>query len=46
METERIELSSAGCKPAVLPLNDVPVVAEVGIEPDLMTAYETAVCAS
>ena len=35
-----------GCRPAVLPLNDVPVVAEVGIEPDLMAAYETAVCAS
>ena len=46
METERIELSSAGCKPAVLPLNDVPMVAEVGIEPDLMAAYETAVCTS
>ena len=46
METERIELSSAGCKPAVLPLNDVPMVAEVGIEPDLVAAYETAVCTS
>ena len=46
METERIELSSAGCRPAVLPLNDVPMVAEVGIEPDLMAAYETAVCTS
>jgi hypothetical protein len=46
VETERIELSSAGCKPAVLPLNDVPMVAEVGIEPDLMAAYETAVCTS
>ena len=46
VETERIELSSAGCRPAVLPLNDVPMVAEVGIEPDLMAAYETAVCTS
>ena len=46
METESIELSSAGCRPAVLPLNDVPMVAEVGIEPDLMAAYETAVCTS
>jgi hypothetical protein len=46
VETERIELSSAGCKPAVLPLNDVPMVAEVGIEPDLIAAYETAVCSS
>jgi hypothetical protein len=43
VETERIELSSAGCRPAVLPLNDAPMVAEVGIEPDLMAAYETAV---
>ena len=33
VETERIELSSAGCRPAVLPLNDVPMVAELGIEP-------------
>jgi hypothetical protein len=43
VETERIELSSAGCRPAILPLNDVPMVAEVGIEPNLMAAYETAV---
>ena len=43
VEMERIELSSAGCRPAVLPLNDVPMVAEVGIEPDLVADYETAV---
>jgi hypothetical protein len=24
VEMERIELSSAGCRPAVLPLNDIP----------------------
>ena len=28
VETERIELSSAGCRPAVLPLNDVPMVGQ------------------
>ena len=49
VETERIELSSAGCRPAVLPLNDVPTAKNGcggGNRTHLVAAYETAVCTS
>ena len=46
VETKRIELSSARCRPAVLPLNDVPHGCGGGNRTHLMAAYETAVCSS
>ena len=40
VEKEGIEPSSTGCRPVILPLNDFPMIAGIGVEP-IYGAYET-----
>ena len=40
VEKVGIEPTSTGCRPVILPLNDFPMVAGIGVEP-IYGAYET-----